>query len=482
MGHFHFGYLMHTMFVLWNYTPCIYGFNPNNTRVVNMAANIIFLIMAAISGGFSWKFSRYGKRKALIISALLCLSGSGILYIRSLYAMTIGRGIVGLGFGITSAIAPLFVSEISAPKYIEYCIVITQLWFNIGFIIPLFLSFSFPRVDAITINLQNSDDCSGFGNINFIWREMVVPITLIPVLQLILLLIVFKTENPLYRQSYKDNSSSLSLKQTDDYMFHSGVNYDEDSQQSTEKSETLLVKDTWSNLWKFSERKKIFASCMVRGFQQLTGVHVLLNYGLSFVYDSRIPRINLSFTITCASVVFLIPSVFMLKKFGRKKLFMAAMIITCFCCCILFQLTDQLTLVDNRIPIFGSTINLASAIMVWIYFISFWLNFASTPILYCTETLSDKGMAIVTAFHWSVISLVISLPSLAMHVIEQIYGRPRFRMANSFFFFLFSGAAMLGFFCASLYIIETKGKSKMQLSEEFKERVFSLKNSKIYKK
>lgn len=160
---------------------------------------------------------------------------------------------------------------------------------------------------------------------------------------------------------------------------------------------------------------------------------------------------------------------------------MATMIITWFWCWILFQMAEELTLVERKVPVLDSMPNMASTIVVWIFFISFWLNFASTPVLYWSETLTDKGMAIVTAVSWIISALVIALPSIAMAVIEWFQGRTRFRKANSILFFLLSGTAMVGFFWAALFVIETRGKSRRQMSEEFRERVFSLKNSKIYK-
>ncbi|CAI2387470.1 unnamed protein product [Moneuplotes crassus] len=480
MGHFQFGYMVHMMSVLWDITPCIYGFSPTNIRHVNVTANSIFPMMAAVGGAVSWKLSRYGKRKALIASSVICLFGSGILYIGSVYAMIVARGIIGIGFGITSAVCPLFLYEIARARYIEICIVSIWMWINIGFLAPLLLDFFLPRVRRSDLIYENI--CTQLEGEHLIWREMVIPVSFVAFIQLIFLLFVFRRENPIYEKHLKDVSSSAeSLEESSEEGYNAGINYDCNDQQSSQRKETRLEKDTWSNLWRMSERKKIIAGCLMRGFQQLTGVNIILNYALTFVYDMEHKRINLSFTITCASSLFLIPSIIMIKRFGRKNLFMATMIITCLCCCILFQMAEELTLVERKVPILDSMPNTASTIVVWIFFICFWLNFSSTPVLYCSETLTDKGIAIVTAVSWSINTLVQALPSIAMAIIEQVQGRTRFRKANSILFFLLSGTAMVGFFCAALFVIETRGKSRRQMSEEFKERVFSLKNSKIYK-
>ncbi|CAI2360194.1 unnamed protein product [Moneuplotes crassus] len=500
IGHFQFWYLVNTTVQLWGFSPCIYGFDPKNARAINLSANGIFLIMTAIGGGFSWKLSRYGKRKALIISAILCFFGSFILYIGSIYAMIIGRIIIGLGLGITSTVAPLFINEISSPKYKECCIVTIQFWYRFGLLISLLLNFLLPNADDFDLNQGNdassitktslillfytkmpankiSENCAYYSEIDIRWREFMIPITLVPVIQILLLLLIFKRENPAYAKDCENSFTSIGSCDSTDNLARSAINYEEELQQSSAKEITLLEIDTWENLWKYPERKKIIASLIIKGFQQLIGINLVLNYGLSFVYDSRFPNINLSFTLICASFLFMIPSIFMLKKFGRKNLLLAALIIACFCCCILFQLTDSLTLVNDNVPIFESMVNLSSAIFIWVYSISFTLNFSSTPILYCAETLTDKGMSIVMAFQWAIIAFMTSLPSIVMEVVERIQGRASFRMVNSFLFFIFSGASMLGFFCAFLYVVETKGKSKKQLSKDFRKDMFCFQNS-----
>ncbi|CAI2361761.1 unnamed protein product [Moneuplotes crassus] len=494
MGHFHFGYLAHTMSILWNLNACIYGFDPENARIINMTVIGIFLVSATIGAGFSWKLARYGKRKALIISALICLIGSFFLYIRSLPTMIIGEIIIGLGFGITSAVAPLFTAEIAKRKYIEYCTVTTQFWLNIGFILPWLLEFLVPRLAdlgdslSLTANIYSKlikssstspDFCSNFEDVHIIWRELRIPNTVVPAIQLLILFLIFKRENPTYVHHCMNNSIQKESIESAGNTYDSSINYEEDSRKSLEIAESLLSKDTWKNLWTLSERKKLIASCILRGFQQITGVNIILNYGLWFVYDQRFPRINLAFTLVLSSMIFLIPSVFILKRFGRKNLFMTAMIVSCLCCGILFQMVEEVTVVNGRIPVFHSLPNLVSAVTICIYFISFWLNFASIPVLYCTETLTDKGMALSTAFQLGLTLLLFSLPTLTIQVIELIHGRPRLLLASSFFFFIFSGLSMLGFFCAALFIIETKGKSKQQISNDFKERVFSFQSSEL---
>mmetsp|Transcript_7739 Transcript_7739/g.7296 ORF Transcript_7739/g.7296 Transcript_7739/m.7296 type:complete len:91 (+) Transcript_7739:90-362(+) len=90
---------------------------------------------------------------------------------------------------------------------------------------------------------------------------MTVPVTLNATIQILSLLFIFKKENPIYVQHCRSVSASRgSSEGTTESLYHSGINYEEDSQQSSEKSETALEKDTWTNLWKFSERKKILTS------------------------------------------------------------------------------------------------------------------------------------------------------------------------------------------------------------------------------
>ena len=57
-------------------------------------------------------FVKYGKRRMLICQTFLILAGIGVQMIKDFAALAVGRSLIGLVFGMSNAIAPLFIKDI----------------------------------------------------------------------------------------------------------------------------------------------------------------------------------------------------------------------------------------------------------------------------------------------------------------------------------------------------------------------------------
>lgn len=72
-----------------------------------------------------------GRKKALIASALPMLAGALLSATATgLWAMVAGRVLVGVGIGLSSALVPLYISEISPPKVRCYPCPLNFFFFN----------------------------------------------------------------------------------------------------------------------------------------------------------------------------------------------------------------------------------------------------------------------------------------------------------------------------------------------------------------
>ncbi|CAI2364974.1 unnamed protein product [Moneuplotes crassus] len=71
MGNFELGYTSNIVSVLWDFTPCIFNFHPPRRRWINTGANIIFPLSAGIGAGIAWILVKRGKRKGLMLSAVI---------------------------------------------------------------------------------------------------------------------------------------------------------------------------------------------------------------------------------------------------------------------------------------------------------------------------------------------------------------------------------------------------------------------------
>ena len=93
---------------LWNLGAGMHG--------IAMASALYGTVIGSLIGG--WPTDRYGRRATLLwIGVLYLISAIGTALATDVYFFIIARMIGGLGIGISTVVAPLYISEISPPKY-----------------------------------------------------------------------------------------------------------------------------------------------------------------------------------------------------------------------------------------------------------------------------------------------------------------------------------------------------------------------------
>lgn len=93
---------------LWNLNSTMHGL------AISMA--LWGTVAGSLIGG--WPTERLGRRKTLLsIGALYFISAVGSAYAPEVYSFMVARFIGGLGVGLCTVAAPLYISEISPPKY-----------------------------------------------------------------------------------------------------------------------------------------------------------------------------------------------------------------------------------------------------------------------------------------------------------------------------------------------------------------------------
>lgn len=93
---------------LWNLSPAMHG--------VAMGAALYGTVLGSILGG--WPTDRLGRKKTLVsIGALYFLSAVWSAFAWDVWSLIIARFIGGVGIGISTVAAPLYISEIAPPAY-----------------------------------------------------------------------------------------------------------------------------------------------------------------------------------------------------------------------------------------------------------------------------------------------------------------------------------------------------------------------------
>src|SRR5882762_5490970 len=93
---------------LWGLTPGLHG--------IAMASALYGTVIGSLIGG--WPTDRFGRKATLLwIGILFVASAFGTAFAPNVTFFIIARMIGGLGIGISTVAAPLYISEIAPPKY-----------------------------------------------------------------------------------------------------------------------------------------------------------------------------------------------------------------------------------------------------------------------------------------------------------------------------------------------------------------------------
>jgi sugar porter (SP) family MFS transporter len=93
---------------LWGLSPEMHG--------IAMGSALYGTVVGSLVGG--WPADRFGRRATLLwVGVLYVVSAVGCAYAWSVHALIAARFVGGLGIGISTVVAPLYISEISPPAY-----------------------------------------------------------------------------------------------------------------------------------------------------------------------------------------------------------------------------------------------------------------------------------------------------------------------------------------------------------------------------
>ena len=93
---------------LWNLSPGIHG--------IAMASALYGTVLGSLLGG--WPTDRFGRKATLLwVGVLYVISAVGCGFANGITMFIVSRFIGGLGIGISTVAAPLYISEISPPAY-----------------------------------------------------------------------------------------------------------------------------------------------------------------------------------------------------------------------------------------------------------------------------------------------------------------------------------------------------------------------------
>ncbi|MDA9092476.1 sugar porter family MFS transporter [Polaribacter sp.] len=265
-------------------------------------------IGAIIAGKLSIKI---GRKRSLIISAILfaiSAFGSGLpsLFPETVTTLVIFRIIGGLGIGIASMNAPMYIAEISPSSIRGKMVTYYQLAIVIGFFSVFLVTY------FIGNNLTQTE------NIEFGWRRMfwseLIPSTLF------LVLLFFVPRSPRWLCLKGKNVEAIEVLNKLQDKESAQADYKEIQASLHNENET----DSKVNYFSKLILGTIIIGTTISVLQQFTGINAVLYYGADIFEkalgfgqeDVLLQQILLAFI----NVVFTFVAMFTVDKFGRKPL------------------------------------------------------------------------------------------------------------------------------------------------------------------
>lgn len=437
LGGFLFGY---DTGVISGADQLIQGFfklSPGEIGFVVSSALLGCMIGSAISGALSKYFGR--KRALLIAAVLFFISALGSAFPDTTTSLVIYRLFGGIGVGLASAIAPMYIAEI-APSHMRGKLVsINQLAIVMGFLVVFF------------VNYYLKDPVNQQWNLETGWRYMFASECIPALLFFLLLLLVPESPRWLMMQGFKEEALKV-LKR---------VNTAEEAKVVVTDIEKSLASDQGTG-FSFKYPKIgliILIGVALSFFQQITGINAILYYGprifQSMNLAGDIAMIN-QIIVGVSMMIFTIIAIFTVEKFGRKPLLIIGTMGMGICILIFGMFTYNQYEGVGALP----------ALVGYIAFFSI----SQGPIVwvYLAELFPNKVRG-------TVMSLAVFAQWLANYMVSQTF--PMMADESGYLFQTYHGAFpfwLYGAFCFVAIIFiwklvpETKGKGLEEIEKYWK--------------
>jgi sugar porter (SP) family MFS transporter len=277
---------------LWHTTPLFHGF-----FIMSMA--LWGTVFGSIFGGIPT--DKFGRKKVLLwIGILFTISAFGSALAQDPYTFSFFRFIGGVGIGVSSVVAPTYISEISLPATRGRLVAMYQ--FNIVFgILIAFLSNYF---------LQ------GVGGAND-WRWMLGVLAVPAIIYSVM--VFFVPESPRWLITKKNDlaAAAIALKET-------GIeNVDAEIAAIIESNKHEEGTVRTSQFFSAKHSKIIWLAFLIAFFNQLSGINFILYYAPEILtrmgLGEKESLLN-SIAIGGTNLIFTFVGLYLIDRLGRKTL------------------------------------------------------------------------------------------------------------------------------------------------------------------
>lgn len=273
--------------------------------IVSMA--LVGAIIGAAAGG--WLNDAYGRKKATLFADVVFAIGSVVMAAApDPYVLILGRLLIGLGVGVASVTAPVYIAEAS-PSEIRGGLVSTNVLMITG---GQFLSY--------VVNLA-------FTEVPGTWRWMLGVSGVPAVIQFCLM--IFLPESPRWLYMNKDKAEAIVVLS----RIYGPYRLEEEINQlsiALEEEEQRKNSVSYWDVFKLKEIRLAFlAGAGLQAFQQFTGINTVMYYSPTIVqmagFSSNQLALLLSMIVAAMNAAGTVLGIYLIDHFGRRKLALSSL-------------------------------------------------------------------------------------------------------------------------------------------------------------
>ena len=392
----------------------------------------------------------FGRKPMLMVSAVIfSISNIGCAIYSGFDQLVLYRILGGVGIGIASIIAPLYISEISIPKYRGRMVSCYQLAITVG-ILGSYLSNSAVLKWSQTVQFE-----SGFMKLiinDEVWRGMLGMETIPAVLFLFLLFLI--PESPRWQiVKQKEDKALQTLKKI--YPI-------EKAREEIAEVQNIIsqeVKSEWKLLFKPGFRIALIVGVSLAMLGQFMGVNAVFYYGPKFFLEAGLEKtasLDFQIWVGLVNVVSTILALLVIDKIGRKKLIyigVSGMIVFLFC-----------------IGMFFHSISMGQNLSIWILFGLIIAYVFSCAISICAVIFVLLSEMYPVRVRGTAMSIAGFSLWVGTYLIGQLTPWLTTRLSASGVFWLFCFMCVPYMLITYFLVPETTGKSLEEIEREWVKR------------
>ena len=409
-----------------------WGSNSELLIAINSSLIPFGAILGSIIAGFL--SLTQGKRHNLIKIDLLIILATLITYYPNTISFTIGRFISGVAVGSISMLASGYTSEFT-PKEVAA---------KMGSLSQLFIMIGITASNCVCLALP-TENCT--DDLKYYIFLIFLPPGLCALIQMFILLKVFKRESPFWlikQKEYKLALASLESIYNNEYAAEVLENHLEKEKNSEGSAIQENYEPSYGELLSCrpGTSKAMRLGTFLHVFQQLSGINAIAFYTslifLGFGKGEMFARILtvLASGSRMLAMIFFIPFI---DKVSKKNVVVCGTALMGGCLLVL-GLTDK----TGIVPLF--------IFFIFFYFALFTNSIGPVAWFYSSLVMSDKGLAFAVAMNWTIASfLVLCFPFLLTGI------------GLGYSFLLFASLNIIASIYFALDMVDSTGFSKQEL-------------------